>query len=76
MHQTIAIATCFLITFIQPDTLKCIAMFAGAAARNDVVRHLNNIGNAMNMELNAHTSYDELRWRIEAKEEGGKVRFL
>ena len=51
-------------------------MFAGAAARNDVVRHLNNIGNAMNMELNAHTSYDELRWGIEAKEEGGKVRFL
>ena len=50
-------------------------MFAGAAAANDVARHLNTIGNAMNMEQNAHAAYDNLMWGIEAKEEGGEVRF-
>ena len=49
-------------------------MFAGAAIRDDVVSHLNNIGNAMNLEQNAHTSYDKLKWGIEANEEGGEVR--
>ena len=46
-----------------------MAMFAGAAARDDVVNHVNTIGNVMNMEQNAHTSYDKLRWGIEAEEE-------
>ena len=46
-------------------------MFAGAAALN--VPHLNTIGNAMNLEQNAHTAYDNLMWGIEAKEEGGEV---
>jgi hypothetical protein len=50
-------------------------MFTGAAAANDVVQHLNKIGNVMNMEQNAHTAYDNLKWGIEAKEEGGQVRF-
>ena len=50
-------------------------MFAGDAARDEVMHYLNNLGNVMNMESNAHTSYDELRWGIEAKEEDGKVRF-
>lgn len=36
--------------------------------------HLNsNIGNTMNMELDAHDDYDDLLWGIEAKEEGGEV---
>ena len=48
-------------------------MFAGPAARNQVIRNLNDIGNVMNMELNAHAFYDDLRWGIKAKEEGGKV---
>ncbi|KAF8133264.1 hypothetical protein EV363DRAFT_50264 [Boletus edulis] len=60
----------------KPDTLKCIAMFAGAAAVDEVVHHLNNIGNVMNMELNAHASYDNLEWGIEAKEEGGEVKYI
>ena len=50
-------------------------MFAGPAARDVVVHNLNEPGNAMNMELNAHAFYDDLRWGIEAKEEGGKVWF-
>ena len=50
-------------------------MFAGAAARDDIVSHLNDIGNAMNMQQDAHNSHDDLRWGIEAKEEGGEVRF-
>ena len=50
-------------------------MFAGAAARDSVMSHLNSIGNAMNLETNAHTSYDELYWGIEAKEKDGEVRF-
>ncbi|KAF8419964.1 hypothetical protein L210DRAFT_3510620 [Boletus edulis BED1] len=57
----------------KPDTLKCIAMFAGATATDEVVHHLNNIGNVMNMQHNAHSSYDNLEWGIEAKEEGGEM---
>ncbi|KAF8432753.1 hypothetical protein L210DRAFT_2767593 [Boletus edulis BED1] len=60
----------------KPDTLKCIAMFAGAAAVDEVVHHLNNIGNVMNMQHDAHSSYDNLEWGIEAKEEGGEVKYI
>ncbi|KAF8549517.1 hypothetical protein OG21DRAFT_1525742 [Imleria badia] len=59
-----------------PETLGCIAMFAGAAARDDVVSHLNSIGNATNMEHNAHILYDDLYWGIEAKEESGEVKYF
>ena len=48
-------------------------MFAGPAARNEVMNNLNGPGNAMNMDLNAHASYDDLEWGIEAKEEDEKV---
>ena len=51
-------------------------MFAGAAAANDVARHLNKIGNVMNMQQDALTAYDNLKWGIEAQEfESGEVRF-
>ena len=50
-------------------------MFAGVTAANDVARHPYTIGNVMNLEQNAHTAYDNLMWGIEAKEEGGEVRF-
>ncbi|KAF8548107.1 hypothetical protein OG21DRAFT_1607096 [Imleria badia] len=60
----------------KPATLECIAMLAGAAVRDDVVSYLNNIGNAMNMQHDAHTSYDELYWGIEAKEEAGEVKYF
>ena len=50
-------------------------MLAGVATANDVSRHLNTIGSAMNMEQNAHTAYDNLMWGIEAEEDGGEVQF-
>lgn len=50
-------------------------MFAGDAARNDIVHYLNDIDNVMNLEHNAHVSYDHLEWGIEAREEDGMVRF-
>ncbi|KAH0830263.1 hypothetical protein J3R83DRAFT_1627 [Lanmaoa asiatica] len=30
----------------------------------------------MNMEQNAHSTYDQLKWGIEAKEEGGEVKYF
>ena len=48
-------------------------MFAGDTARDVVVRHLNTIGNAMNLQSDSHTAYDNLRWGIEAKSENGQV---
>ncbi|KAH9979819.1 hypothetical protein BJV74DRAFT_887892 [Russula compacta] len=60
----------------KPDTLKCIAMFAGAITRDVVMNHLNSIGNVMNMELNAHGAYDNFKWGIEAEEEGGEVKYF
>ncbi|KAF8432745.1 hypothetical protein L210DRAFT_3413118 [Boletus edulis BED1] len=60
----------------KPDTLKCITMFAGPAARDEVMHHLNNIVNVMNMQHDAHVSYDNLDWGIEAKEEGGEVKYF
>jgi hypothetical protein len=50
-------------------------MFAGDAARDEVMRYLNDTGNVMNMQQDAHISYNELQWGIEAKEEDRKVRF-
>jgi len=50
-------------------------MFAGSATRDLVVQHLNDIGNAMNLQTDAHTSYDNLRWGIEAIDNNGEVRF-
>jgi hypothetical protein len=48
-------------------------MLAGDAARDGVVRYLNDIGNVMNMQQDAHISYNDLQWGIEAREEDGKV---
>ena len=58
----------------QPDTIKCIAMFAGTAVRDLVTEQLNDLGNVMNIESNAHTSYDDIFWGIEAREENGMVQ--
>lgn len=50
-------------------------MFAGNATRNHIMDYLNDIGNVMNIQHDAHISYDDLHWGIEAKEEpkGGEV---
>jgi hypothetical protein len=50
-------------------------MFAGSAARDEVIYNLNSIGNVMNMQQDAHTDYNDLLWGIEVKEEDGQVRF-
>ena len=48
-------------------------MFVGDVARDLVMQHLNDLGNVTNLELNAHTDYDDLRWGIEAQRDDGKV---
>ena len=48
-------------------------MFAGTATRDLVLGHLNDLGHVMNLEANAHTAYDNLRWGIEAQVKNGIV---
>ena len=73
VESYLEMASIYLHSF-QPDTLKCLAMFAGERARDLVFEHMNGIGNVMNWETNAHSWYDKLRWGIEARREGQKVR--
>jgi len=51
-------------------------MFAGNEVRDLVVQHLNGIGNVVNLEKNAHSAYDNLRWGIEAQNDNGTVRTM
>ena len=53
-----------------------IAVFAGPKARDLVQESLNGVGNALNLELNAHMKYYELHWGIEAQDHNGEVRTL
>jgi hypothetical protein len=53
--------------------MKNIAMFAGAKARDLVLQHLNAPGNVFNLQSDAHTAFDNLKWGIEAQVENGKV---
>lgn len=57
----------------QPDTIKCIAMLAGTAVCDLVLKQLNDLGNLMNIESNGHTAYDDILWGIEAHNENGMV---
>ncbi|KAF8325089.1 uncharacterized protein EI90DRAFT_3129205 [Cantharellus anzutake] len=59
----------------KPDTIKCIAMLAGTAVRDLVLEQLNDLGNLLHIELNAHVAYDDIHWGIEALNENGVVRF-
>jgi hypothetical protein len=47
-------------------------MFAGDRVKDLLIRHLNETGNVMNLESNAHTSYDNqnggLRHRVMSME--------
>jgi hypothetical protein len=47
-------------------------MFAGQQARDLVFKHMNSIENVTNLQSDAHTCYDNLRWGIEARQEGQK----
>ena len=49
-------------------------MLAGAGVRDLVVKHLNSIGNVMNLEMNAHSTYDNIEWAIQANQDHDKVR--
>ena len=49
-------------------------MFAGNSARDEVIKHLNGVGNAMNLQHDIHAAYNDLEWGIEAREENGNVR--
>jgi len=49
-------------------------MLAGNATQKKVVESLNNIGNVMNLQMDAHKAYDRLLWGIEAVGCDGKVR--
>jgi len=53
--------------------MKCIAMFAGTQVRDLVFQQLNQLGNVMNIQSDAHTAYDELHWGIEGRVENGTV---
>ena len=48
-------------------------MFAGTATRDLVLRHLNDLGNVMNLQADAHSDYDTLLWGIEAQVENETV---
>jgi hypothetical protein len=49
-------------------------MLAGERAGDLVFEHMNGIGNVTNWQTDAHMWYDNLRWGIEARQEGQKVR--
>jgi hypothetical protein len=49
-------------------------MFAGPATRDLVLQNLNGVKNVMNIQGDAHTSYDNFKWGIEAKRNNGTVR--
>jgi hypothetical protein len=49
-------------------------MFAGPATRDLILQHLNNIGNVMNLQSDAHIACDKLEWGIEARDDNGSVR--
>ncbi|EDR09967.1 uncharacterized protein LACBIDRAFT_325878 [Laccaria bicolor S238N-H82] len=60
----------------DPDIMDYIALFAGPKARDLVQESLNGVGNALNLELNAHMTYCELHWGIEAQDHNGEVKYI
>ncbi|KAF8330338.1 uncharacterized protein EI90DRAFT_2922141 [Cantharellus anzutake] len=59
-----------------PDTIKCIAMLAGTAVRDLVLEQLDDLGNLIHVESNAHAAYDDIYWGIEARNENGKIKYI
>ena len=49
-------------------------MLAGTAVRDLVLQQLNGLGNLMNLESNAHTAYNNIKWAIEGRDTIGEVR--
>jgi len=40
------------------------------------MQHLNDTGNVMNLQADAHTAYDDLEWGIEAQEDARMVKYI
>jgi hypothetical protein len=61
----------------QPLSLNTLESFTGGVLTpSTVLKNINHPENALNMEINAHHSFNNLGWGIEAKEHqssGGKV---
>jgi hypothetical protein len=49
-------------------------MLAGPAVKDLILQQLNGIGNAINIQVDAHTAYHNLKWGIEARNDNGTVR--
>ena len=62
----------------QPVTLSSLEAFTGRAITADVVRErINHPSNAFNVEYNAHESFDQLAWGIQALQQpGGEVTHI
>ncbi|KAF8579952.1 hypothetical protein K439DRAFT_1415866 [Ramaria rubella] len=60
----------------KPDTLALISMFAGEETAKVVLEYLNSVGTVMNIQSDAHTTYDQLLWGIEAQERDGIVKYV
>jgi hypothetical protein len=49
--------------------MKCITMFAGNEAKDFVMQHLNEIGDVVNLQRDAHAAYGDLKWGIEVQDD-------
>jgi len=56
--------------------VKSIAIFAGQATAALVLTEVNGLGNVLNLESDAHMTYDDLEWGFEAQDDNGTVRIL
>jgi hypothetical protein len=48
-------------------------MFTGTEVRDLIFKHLNGVGNTVNLEGNASKAYDDHKWAIQAEVDNGKV---
>jgi hypothetical protein len=61
------------VIILKEEMLRCITMFTGKQTLELVVKNLNGVGNAVNLQKNAHNDYDSLRWGIDPVEDGSGV---
>ena len=60
----------------QTSTLNALESFSGKPLSEEVKKNINHPCNAFNAETNAHDSYDDLAWGIEAIQVGNEVNIL
>ncbi|KAH9961286.1 hypothetical protein BC827DRAFT_1359354 [Russula dissimulans] len=60
----------------KPDTIKCIALLAGIAVCDLVLEQLNDLGNLMHIESDAHTAYHDSYWGFETGNLNGMVKYI